>query len=430
MHSCLTIPSNFDLLKITVILNFAGITDSTKTDLTNRPGVANPFPKYKITFMQSFNIGNLSIRLPIIQGGMGVAVSLSGLASAVANEGGVGVISAAGIGMTDPGFRKNFREANKSSLVREIRKARSLTTGILGVNIMMALTDHEALIKVAIEEKIDMILIGAGLPLLVPQFIMKEGLAGHTTKLILKVSSAKAASLIFRYWESKYNMIPDAVVVEGPKAGGHLGFNKENLGSNMVSLSQLVRETVAGIRPFEDKYGIAIPVIAGGGIYTGKDMYDIMEAGAGAVKIGTRFVTTHECDASLAYKESYLAAVKEDIIIIDSPVGLPGRVVRNDFVQQILNGETRPFKCPWKCLSSCNFKEAPFCIAQALFNSANGNMDEGFAFAGTNAWRATGINHVSDVFSDLISGYNHELRARQRTNLQTVKQTPLGIVTV
>lgn len=376
--------------------------------------------------MQSFNIGNLSITLPIIQGGMGVAVSLSGLASAVSNEGGVGVISAAGIGMTDPGFRKNFHEANKSSLSREIGKARSMSKGILGVNIMMALTDHEALIKVAIEEKIDMIFIGAGLPLNTPNFIIKEGLAGHTTKLIPKVSSAKAATLIFRYWASKYNLIPDAVVVEGPMAGGHLGFRKENLDNNMVPLSQLVEETVAGLRPFEERYGVGIPVIAGGGLYTGKDIFDILEAGAKAVKIGTRFVTTHECDASLAYKKSYLAAGKEDIIIIDSPVGLPGRVVKNDFVQQILNGETRPFKCPWKCLSSCNYREVPFCIAQALFNSANGKMDEGFAFAGTNAWRATEINHVSDVFSDLVSGYNHELLVRKFSAIRPIDPAPLG----
>jgi nitronate monooxygenase len=380
--------------------------------------------------MQSFNIGDLHIQLPVVQGGMGVAVSLSGLASAVANEGGVGVISAAGIGMNDPGFRKNFQEANKRRLSWEIRKARSMTNGILGVNIMMALTDHEALIKVAIEEKIDMIFIGAGLPLNVPHFIIKEGLTGHTTKLIPKVSSAKAANLIFRYWESKYNLIPDAVVVEGPMAGGHLGFHKENLGSNMVPLSRLVEETVAVVRPFEERYGVAIPVIAGGGLYTGKDIYNILEAGAKAVKIGTRFVTTHECDASLAYKKSYLAAAKEDIIIIDSPVGLPGRVVKNDFVQQILNGETRPFKCPWKCLSSCNYKEVPFCIAQALFNSAKGNMDEGFAFAGTNAWLATEINHVSDVFSDLVSGYDHELLLRKLSANRLVTPAPSGFVTV
>lgn len=358
--------------------------------------------------MQAFRIGDLKIKYPIVQGGMGVAVSLSGLAAAVANQGGIGVISAAAIGMTDPGYMKKFHEANKRALRAEIRKARSLTSGVLGVNIMMALTDHEELVKVAIEEKIDVIFIGAGLPLKIPHIIADAGLSGHNTKLVPKVSSAKAANLIFRYWAAKYNFVPDAVVVEGPMAGGHLGFKKDELGEGRVPLHKLVRETVAVLRPFEKSFGKTIPVIAGGGIHSGKDMYNIMEAGAKAVKIGTRFVTTHECDASVAYKNAYLNAKKEDVVIIESPVGLPGRVIKNNFVQQIMNGETKPFKCPWKCLSACNYKEAPYCIAKALYNSATGNMDEGFAFAGANAYMATEINHVSDVFDDLLKAYSRE----------------------
>ncbi len=322
--------------------------------------------------MQSLKIGDLKIKLPIVQGGMGVAVSLSGLASAVANEGGIGVISAAAIGMLEPDYMRNFHEANKRALRKEIRKARSKSNGVLGVNIMMALTDHEALIKVAIEEKIDILFLGAGLPLSIPKIVSEAGLNGHHTKLVPKVSSAKAANLIFRYWESKYKFVPDAVVVEGPMAGGHLGFKKENLGEDRVSLRELVEETVAVIRPYEKAFGRSIPVIAGGGLHSGKDVYDIMQAGAKGVKIGTRFVTTYECDASLKYKESYLAAQKDDIVIIDSPVGLPGRVVKNEFVQQIMNGEAKPFKCPWKCLASCDYRKAPFCIAKALFNSARG----------------------------------------------------------
>jgi NAD(P)H-dependent flavin oxidoreductase YrpB (nitropropane dioxygenase family) len=370
--------------------------------------------------MQSLNIGDLTVKLPIVQGGMGVAVSLSGLASAVANEGGIGVISAAGIGMTEPDYMKNFHAANKRALRKEIRKAKSMTNGVLGVNIMMALTDHEELIKVAIEEKIDVIFMGAGLPLKIPFIISEAGLNGHHTKLVPKVSSAKAASLIFRHWESKYNIVPDAVVVEGPMAGGHLGFKRENLDGNMVPLHELVEQTVMIIRPFERKYGRNIPVIAGGGLYTGKDIYEIMQAGASAVKIGTRFVTTHECDASQQYKESYLNADKEDIVIINSPVGLPGRVVKNQFVQQIMNGEAKPFKCPWKCLSSCDFRTAPFCIAKALFSSARGNMEEGFAFAGSNAYKATEINHVSDVINDLVTGFNRESLLRQISAIRPI----------
>lgn len=374
--------------------------------------------------MQALQIGDLTARLPIVQGGMGVAVSLSGLAAAVANAGGVGVISAAAIGMLEPDYMKNFHEANKRALRKEIRKARSKTNGVLGVNIMMALTDHEELIKVAIEEKIDVIIMGAGLPLKIPMIIEKAGLNGHHTKLVVKISSAKAANLIFRHWESKYGFVPDAVVVEGPMAGGHLGFRKENLGENRVPLHVLVEEAVEVVHPYEIAHGKNIPVIAGGGLHTGKNMYDIMQAGAKAVKIGTRFVTTFECDASLEYKKSYLAARKEDIVIIDSPVGLPGRVVKNDFVQQIMNGEAKPFKCPWKCLTSCDYRKAPYCIAQALFNSARGKMEEGFAFAGANAYMATEINHVSDVINDLVRGYNYESLQRQ-LGTHRIIQAPL-----
>jgi len=372
--------------------------------------------------MQSLNIGDLSVKLPIVQGGMGVAVSLSGLASAVANAGGIGVISAAAIGMTDPGYKKRFHEANKRALQNEIRKARSLTKGVLGVNIMMALTDHEELIRVAIEEKIDVIFIGAGLPLKIPALLEKAGLGGHRTKLVPKVSSAKAASTIFRYWAAKYNFVPDAVVVEGPMAGGHLGFTKEYLAEDMVPLHVLVEETVKAIEPFEKTFGKSIPIIAGGGVNSGKDMYEIMQAGAKAVKLGTRFVTTHECDASIEYKESYLAANKEDIVIIDSPVGLPGRVVKNDFVQQIMDGEAKPFKCPWKCLSRCDYKEAPFCIAQALYNSATGKMEEGFAFAGSKAYMATEIISVADVMDDLVAGYNRESFLRNLNSSHSKKK--------
>ncbi|HNW99466.1 MAG TPA: nitronate monooxygenase [Bacteroidales bacterium] len=363
--------------------------------------------------MNSFKIGYIEVKLPIVQGGMGVAVSLSGLASAVANEGGIGVISAAGIGMDEPDYIKNFYEANKRALRKEIKKARELSTGIIGLNVMMALSDHEDLITTAIEENIDVIFIGAGLPLKIPQVIENAGLKGHHTKLIPKVSSAKAARLIFQYWANKYNIVPDAVALEGPLAGGHLGFCKKELSNITKPLSVLVEETVKEIRYFEDKFGKEIPVIAGGGINSGKDIYDIMQSGAKGVKIGTKFVTTFECDASPAFKESYLTSKEQDIVIIDSPVGLPGRVVKNDFVQQIMNGETKPFKCPWRCINTCNIKDAPFCIAQVLFNSAKGNMAEGFAFAGAKAYLATKIRHVSEVIEELISEYNFEFLNKQ-----------------
>lgn len=348
----------------------------------------------------------MNVRIPVIQGGMGVAVSLSGLASAVANAGGIGVISAACIGMNEPDYLKNSQEANKRALKNEIRKARSLTDGYLGVNIMMALTDHESLIKVALEEKIDLIIMGAGLPLNIPEIIAKSGIDNHHTQLAVKVSSAKAARLIFQYWADKHNCIPDAVVVEGPLAGGHLGFKKADLEIEPVPLEKLIRETVATVQVFEARFGKEVPVIAAGGIYNGYDMYEIMEAGAKGVKMGTRFVTTYECDASVEFKESYIASQKEDIVIIESPVGLPGRAIYNDFIRQISLGETKPFKCSWHCLSTCDFRKAPYCIAQALFNAARGNMEEGFAFTGTNGYRATKLQHVEDIFKELAFEYN------------------------
>jgi NAD(P)H-dependent flavin oxidoreductase YrpB (nitropropane dioxygenase family) len=308
--------------------------------------------------------------------------------------------------MNEPDYIKNFLEANKRALRYQIRRARSLTNGILGVNIMMALTDHEDLIRVALEEKIDIIIMGAGLPLHIPALVAAtENGSKHHTKLAVKVSSAKAARVIFQYWSAKYNRIPDMVVVEGPMAGGHLGFKKEDLQKELVPLSTLIKETVKIIEPFEKQFAKEVPVIAAGGIYTGYDIYEIMQAGAKGVKLGTRFVTTHECDASMAFKQSYLACKKEDITIIDSPVGLPGRAIYNDFVGQIQSGKTKPFKCVWHCLSTCKFKEAPYCIAQVLFNSAAGKMDEGFAFSGTNAYRATKIQSVSEVMKELVWEY-------------------------
>jgi nitronate monooxygenase len=207
-------------------------------------------------------------------------------------------------------------------------------------------------------------------------------------------------------------------VVEGPLAGGHLGFKREELDNEPVPLEDLIRETVDIIKPFEDKFAKEVPVIDAGGIYTGYDMYDIMKAGAKGVKMGTRFVTTYECDASLEFKESYIASKKEDITIINSPVGLPGRAIYNDFIGQIRMGKTKPFKCSWHCLSSCNFREAPYCIAQALFNAARGKMEEGFAFSGTNGYRATKLQHVADIFKELVFEYKIQEAVAFQVNAQ------------
>ena len=356
--------------------------------------------------MKSLKIGNLTVKLPIVQGGMGVRVSLSKLAAAVANQGGIGIISSVGIGMSKHKKGKMSKEANKAGFIDEIRKARKLApTGAIGANIMMAVTDFDDMFKIALDEKLDVVIIGAGLLLKKPSTVSDEEFINSETKIIPKISSARAAALIFKVWADKYNRIPDAVVVEGALAGGHLGFKKKELTDNIKPLEEIVKETKIVLEKYEKQFNVKVPIIAGGGIYTGEDMHRILEAGADAVKMGTRFVTTHECDADIKFKEAYLNAKEEDIIIIQSPVGLPGRAIENEYVRAINRGEQKPIKCAWQCLKTCNYKKVPYCIADALNNAADGNLEDGFAFAGTNAFKANKIQSVKEVFSEIVAEY-------------------------
>jgi len=351
--------------------------------------------------LKNLRIGSLSAKLPIIQGGMGVGISLSGLASAVANEGGIGVIATAGIGMNEPDFYRSFLEANIRALRKEIRKARELTKGILGVNIMVALTNFADMVRTALEEGIDIIFSGAGLPLNLPQFL--DGTI--KTKLVPIVSSARATSIILKKWSEKYNRLPDAVVVEGPLAGGHLGFKEQMISDPEYSLEKLVPEVIQAIKPYEERYNKPIPVIAAGGIYTGEDIYRFFQLGASGVQMATRFVTTYECDASAKFKQTYVDSRKEDIVIIKSPVGMPGRAIKNAFLDDVSQGKRKPFKCPYHCIITCDYKNTPYCIAFALINAKKGNLSHGFAFAGENAYRAKGIISVKELIETLIEEY-------------------------
>lgn len=346
-------------------------------------------------------IGDKESELPVIQGGMAVGISLSGLASAVANEGGIGIIATADIGMDQEDFYVNPKEANIRALKNEIAKARELTKGIIGVNIMVALTDYQDLVKTAVEEKIDIIFSGAGLPRDLPQFITE----GAKTKIVPIVSSARAAGIIAKKWTDKYNYLPDAIVVEGPLAGGHLGFKEEQIFDEEFALEKIVPEVIEAMKPFEERYARMVPVIAAGGIYTGADIYKFLQLGASGVQMATRFVTTHECDADIKFKEEYLKAKESDITIIKSPVGLPGRAIKNEFLEAVGRGERKPVKCPYHCLRTCKLDKSPYCISLALMNAKRGKFSYGFVFAGANAWRAEKIVSVREVFEALKREY-------------------------
>lgn len=339
--------------------------------------------------------------MALIQGGMGVGISLSGLASAVAASGCLGVISAAGIGLDEPDFASSYVEANNRALAREIRAARDATTGALGVNIIVATANFAELVKTAVKEKIDVIFSGGGLPLDLPSYLTE----GARTKLVPIISSARAASIICKKWLSKFDYLPDAFVVEGPKAGGHLGFKPEQIDDPEFSLEKTVPEVVEAVREFEAKAGRPIPVIAAGGVWDGADIYKYLQMGAAGVQMGTRFVATHECDADIKFKESYVNAKEEDIQIIKSPVGLPGRAVMGPFLEDVKNGLKTPFKCPFHCISSCDFTKSPYCIALALVNAKKGLLKHGFAFAGANAYRVNAIVSVKELIESLRQGY-------------------------
>lgn len=351
--------------------------------------------------MEVLNIGGLKIQLPIIQGGMGVGVSLSGLASAVANEGGVGVISPAGIGFLYKDHSADYLENCIFGLTSEIRKAREKSNGIIGVNIMVALSNFSDLVDTSIRERVNIIFAGAGLPLDLPKYLRP----GSETKLVPIVSSARAASLICNKWQGNFNYLPDAIVVEGPKAGGHLGFKVEQIFDENFSLEKLIEEVVAVANEFSEKYGKQIPVIAAGGIYTGEDIAMIMKKGASGVQMGTRFVTTNECDASDGFKQAYIHAKEEDVRIIKSPVGMPGRAISCSFLDDVDNGKRRPTACPVNCVKTCDIATAPYCIMASLASALRGNFRNGYAFAGSNVWKTDRIITVKELFANLLDEY-------------------------
>jgi NAD(P)H-dependent flavin oxidoreductase YrpB (nitropropane dioxygenase family) len=345
--------------------------------------------------MKSFFIGNKEIRLPIVQGGMGVGVSLSGLASAVANEGGIGVMSSAGLGLLYNQTPGDYLKNCIWGLKEELRKAREKTKGVIGVNIMVALSNFADMVRTSIAEKADIIFAGAGLPLDLPSFLTPDS----KTLLAPIVSSARAAKIICDKWLTNYNYLPDAIVVEGPKAGGHLGFKKEQIEDEGYALEYLIPEVVAIATQYSDKK--KIPVIAAGGISTGEDILRFIRLGAAGVQLGSIFVPTDECDASSVFKQVYIDSSQKDMMIIQSPVGMPGRAFDGEFIRNVNEGNEKPKTCPYHCIKTCDYTKSPYCIIKALYNASKGNMHKGYVFAGANAYLANKISSVKEVIAKL-----------------------------
>ncbi len=346
--------------------------------------------------IQPLIIGDLTARIPVMQGGMGVGISLSGLAGAVAASGGIGIISTAQIGYRDADFDKDPIGCNLKAVKTEMDKARQIAKGgIVGVNIMVATRQYEAYVRAAVEAGVDLIVSGAGLPVDLPKYTVGSG-----AKLVPIVSSLKSVQVIIKYWMKKYERLPDAVVIEGPLAGGHLGFSKEQAEHpEELHYDEEVKKILQYVEETEEAYCARIPVIMAGGIYTRKDMEHYLEMGISGVQMATRFVTTYECDADEAYKQCYINACKKDIVIVQSPVGMPGRAIRNSFMEKAKAGKIPHGQCH-SCISTCNPADTPYCITDALVNAATGRIEDALLFCGANAWRAEKMEHVKDIMEE------------------------------
>ncbi len=345
-------------------------------------------------------IGNIEVSVPVIQGGMGVGISLGSLAGAVAKEGGIGVISAAQIGFREPDFDTNTKEANLRAIKKEYEKARAIAPeGIIGFNLMVAMRHYEAYVSAAIDAGADIIISGAGLPMDLPKIA-----GGSDVKLAPIVSTEKSARVILKYWGKKYRRMPDLLVIEGPKAGGHLGFTKEQLveyGSE-GTYEQEVGKILKAVRQYEEQFACRIPTALGGGIENRSQAARAFSLGVDAIQVATRFVTTEECDADIRYKEAYLHADEADIAIVKSPVGMPGRAIMNPFMKKVMAGEQIPHSPCHRCLHQCDPAEIPYCITDALIHAAKGETDEALLFCGAYAYKAERLETVKEVIDSLI----------------------------
>lgn len=366
-------------------------------------------------YIKPLNIGGLTARLPVIQGGMGVGVSLASLAGAVAAEGGVGIISTAQIGFYREDYLKNPLEANLKAIKEQVERARSLSRGgIIGVNIMVATKNYKAYVLAAVKSGVDLIISGAGLPTALPEYVR-----GTMTRIAPIVSSVKAARVICRLWDRHYQYAPDMVVIEGPLAGGHLGFSEEELSPFiqgekdardhvMEAYDSQIRGILQVVREYENKYEKHIPVAVAGGIDNSLKTEHYLKLGASAVQAGTPFVATEECDAHIAFKEAYVNASESDVVILKSPVGMPGRGIRNEFLKKASSGVRGEIHCK-QCLEHCNPAETPYCISDALIKAVGGDVEGGLVFCGANVGNIHKISTVHEVIQKILGDGMNEL---------------------
>lgn len=353
----------------------------------------------KNTRLKNLKIGKFNLKYPIIQGGMGIGISLGNLAGAVAQNGGVGVISIVDIGYKEEDFYTNCIEANKRAFKKELQKARQISkgNGIIAVNIMRAVNNFEEYVKYAVGEKIDAIIVGAGLPLNLPEFVR-----GSDVMIAPIVSSLRALRLIITRWKNNYGKFPDFIVVEGTKAGGHLGFSKDEIDDEKFSIENITVQIANYLKSNQDMIG-KIPFFSAGGIDSPKKIREIINFGANGVQIATPFILTDECDASSEYKKVIQNSSKEDLRIIKSPVGLLGRAVNTPFLKKINEGRISPKKCI-NCISSCNPKETLYCITEALISAVKGDYENGLFFCGANGGNKKKITSVKEVLEELTQG--------------------------
>lgn len=346
--------------------------------------------------MAKVYIRNKTLGIPLIQGGMGIGVSLGNLAGHVMKEGGLGVISAAQTGYRELDFKSNTIEANLRSLKQEIKKARLISegNGLLGINLMVAAENFDVYAKAISQMDIDVMICGAGLPLELPTLSDNPEIA-----LAPIVSSAKALVLLTKRWISRANRIPDIIIIEGPLAGGHLGFSWDQLKTESYpNLESILEDVLIALK--ENNWDI--PVYVAGGIYTRDDIEKFLKLGATGVQMATRFITTYECDADIRFKEYFIQAKESDIRYVISPSGYPGRAINNPLVSQLMSDQKIKVKHCYNCLKPCNPATTPYCITEALIQAVKGNIEEGLVFTGVNGYRNKEIVHVSDLIHELF----------------------------